>query len=91
MFSKMGRLMIETSPVFISASTLERSLLFCVTGVSLRSTSLSLPQVLDETILPNSSVVSACAICMATLASAGKNNLANATAGTILKCYDAGK
>jgi hypothetical protein len=36
-------------------------------------------------------VVSACAICMATLASAGKNNLANATAGTILKCYDAGK
>ena len=91
MFSKMERLMVETSPVFISASTLERSLLFCVTGVSLRSTSLSLPQVLAETIPPNSSVVSACAICMATLASAGKNNLANATAGTILKCYDAGK
>jgi hypothetical protein len=28
-------------------------------------------------------VVSACAICMATLASAGKNNLAKATAGMI--------
>jgi hypothetical protein len=72
--------MLEISPVFISASTLERSLLFCVTGVSFRSTSLSLPEVLAAVIPPNSSVVSACAICMATLASAGKNILANATA-----------
>ena len=83
LFIKIERLMVETSPVFISASTLERSLLFCMAGVSFRSTSLSLPEVLGAAIPPNSSVVSACAICMATFASAGKNSLANATAGII--------
>jgi hypothetical protein len=53
--------MFEISPVFISGSTLERSLCF-VTGVPFRSTSLSLPEVLAAAISPNSSVVSACAI-----------------------------
>lgn len=70
------------APVFASASTLERSLLFFVTGVSFRSTSLSLPEVLAAEKPPTSGVMSACAICIATFASAGKNNLANATAET---------
>lgn len=66
-------------PVFDKASTLDRSLLFCTTGVSFRSTSLRLLELLDLAIPVNSEVVLACAISMANLASAGKNNLANAT------------
>ncbi len=73
-------------PVFMSASTLERSLLFCVTGVSFRSTSFNFPEVLAAGTMPNSGVVSACAICIATFASAGKNNLANATARENAMC-----
>lgn len=68
-------------PVFIRASILERSLLFCIMGVSLRSTSLKFPlEPLGAERPANSDVVSAFAMSMASLASVGKNNLANATA-----------
>jgi len=70
-------------PVFIRASILERSLLFCTMGVSLRSTSLKLPFEtfeFDAERPANSDVVSACAMSMASLASEGKKSLANATA-----------
>ena len=67
-------------PVFIRASILERSLLFCITGVSFRSTSLRFPlEPFDAARPANSDAVAACAVSMASLASAGKNNLANAT------------
>lgn len=70
-------------PVFIRASILEISLLFCIMGVSLRSTSLKLPFEpfdFDDARPANSDVVSARAMSMASLASKGKNSLANATA-----------
>lgn len=61
------------------ASTLDRNLLFCTVGVSLRSTSLRFPELLVAVRPANSEVVSACAIFMASFASAGKKILANAT------------
>lgn len=68
-------------PVFERASILERSLLFCAMGVSFRSTSLKLPlETLDSKMLENSDVVSALAFSMASWASYGKSNRANATA-----------
>lgn len=67
-------------PVFTRAFILERSLWFCIMGVSFKSTSLRFPLDLFDAERPaNSEVVSACAISMASFASLGKNNRANAT------------
>lgn len=63
------------------ASILENSLFFCTMGVSFKSTSLKFPlELFDAVSLANSDVVSAWAMSMASLASLGKNNRANATA-----------
>lgn len=68
-------------PVFIRASNLERSLLFCIIGVSFKSTSLKFPlEPFDAERPENSDVVSACAMSMASFASVGNNNRANDTA-----------
>lgn len=57
-------------------------------GVSLRSTSLKFPlEPFDAERPANSDVVSARAMSMASLASKGKNSLANATAVDSNTCY----
>lgn len=68
-------------PVFIRASILGRSLLFRITGVSFKSTSLKFPlEPFDAQKQENSDVVSVLAMSIASLASVGKSNRANATA-----------
>lgn len=66
-------------PVLESASILEWSLSFCIMGVSFKSTSLKLPLEPFEAEPANSDVFSAFAISIASFASVGKNNRANAT------------
>jgi len=72
-----GKYRLPSSTVFVKASRRSRNLLFCIVGVSFRSTSFSL---LKFVMPANSSVESACAMRMTSLASEGKNILAKATA-----------
>lgn len=76
--------MLLTIPVFTRDCNLNWSFLVLTEGVSFRSTSFILPFKAVE--LAQRGVESAPAFSMATLASAGKNSLANATA-TYEECY----
>ena len=81
MKTKTAIKMTMKSPVLLSASILVWSLSLSFIGVSFRSTSFKLfDDPLDAGRPPNSKVRSASAISIATFASIGKNNLANATA-----------